>query len=188
MVEDVSIDLADAVMDIVKEEAERFPADAPEAAAQAFARVRQLPDWDAMTDSVWLRILRHFVYQVRQRTNRQIRAKAGYYRAESRVESHTDLVNTIHKTVYEYNLTGSTLGELLLADLEAEAERQEKLIRAHRFNAQLLRALAQDRRVTDVKKASGAKVSDVFSMKQLWDFFKRLGGLELIKEEGLQVS
>ncbi len=186
MVEDVTIDLADSVFNIVKREAERYPNDPAEAAAQAFAKVRDLENWQDMSDAVWLRILRHFIYQVRQRTNRQIRAKTGYYRAEARIEEHSTLVNAIHKSVYDYCLGGYSLGNLPLAELEPQAELQEKFVRGHRFNAKLLRTLAKDKRVTEAKKASGAKVSEVFSTKVLWEYFKELGGLELIKEESLR--
>ncbi len=188
MVEDVTIDLADSVFNIVQREAERYPNDPAEAAAQAFAKVRDLENWQDMSDAVWLRILRHFIYQVRQRTNRQIRAKTGYYRPEARLEDHATLVNAIHKSVYDYCLNGYKLGDLPLSELEAQAELQEKFVRGHRFNAKLLRTLAKDKRVTTAKKASGTIVSKVFSAKELWDYFKELGGLEIIQEEGIQAS
>lgn len=164
----VTVSLPQSVIDIARECAAAHGADIAEATRLAEQRIRALPDFEQIVNTLITAAVRDMVYDARHATNARFKREAGYYGRRGRVDTAaSEVVNRAAKSVYAYCIAGTMLGELQGKDLPDLAEKEELTAKGYTFNAVLLRELAQ-------KVKGEQKVRDVIPENRLKARFDHL--------------
>lgn len=131
------------VLEAVREEAARHGDDVPAAVAAALARVKSLPGYRRMVDSLVQGCITDLVYDARHQANVKTRRQARYYGRPHRVNvAESEEVRRVCRSLYAYNIGGRTLGSLALPDLLQLAHAEDQAAAGHTRNADLCRRLA----------------------------------------------
>lgn len=161
--------LPESVLRIVRKAAEDHPGDIERAVSQAVQEVRKLKDYQNFVDNLVRHCIKEQVHEARHKANVRIKHNAKHYQRTYRTSpSSGAAVEGVYRSVYEFRIAGTTLGELRGSDLRGIAENERALAGGHQFRARLCEWLIE-RKVPDDKK-----VREVVSEKELVKVFKGL--------------
>lgn len=148
-------DFPKEVLQIVDEETAANASDIEAATQAAEERMKALPGYKALINSLVRKAIRGLVYAARHKTNVQLKRDVGYYDRVPTVAAANQAVGQVYSSVYDYRIGGTILGELTGSQLEPLARKEEEQAAGHRFNCELMRWLrsqgvTHDKKVKDV--------------------------------------
>lgn len=149
------IDPMGIAFSVARECSQKYGHDVSLSKAEAVKRIRKLPVFQELVDTLLNRAIGDMVEQCRHETNRAIKRAAGLYGVGAKVVPHENAsVQKVYQSLYNLNIGGTMLGMVLGRDLEKIAETEESCAQGHNFNAALCRLLAphvpKDKRVMEV--------------------------------------
>lgn len=168
------------VMRLIQESVTKHGSDIAKAIDVAERRIRSLPDYGEIVDSLIHRCVQELVYTARGSLTNRLKNQLGGYDQEAKVVvGESESVNGVYRSVYTHFIGGTMLGEITGDDIDALMESETAKAKGHQFNAALLKWLqAQgvigDKRVRDVVPESRLK-------KQYTRLLRQIQGKEAVR-------
>ena len=143
------------VMQIIQESNVASLNDIDVAVDAALARVKQLPNYQVLTERLIRDAVKDLVHDARHQVNKGIKQRRGEYTQPINAPvKMTQTVQEVYQSYYNYCIGSRTLGSLTGAELLEVADQQEKQAKGFVFNSTLCRKLATvvppDRTVKEV--------------------------------------
>lgn len=138
-------DFAESLEQIISDVVGKHPSDIDAAVEECDRRVKRLADYADFTDGLVKQALRHQICDFRHKANTAQKKAAGSYGTQARVSTGcSDAVAdaAAEKSLYDYFIGGTVLGELTGEQLPEIADSEQTRADGHAFNAALCRDLA----------------------------------------------
>jgi len=134
--------LTKGIMDVIRECATKHTEDVNMAVDCARRKLAKMPDYADFVEDLVLHAIRELVYDVRHRTNEDIKRAAGVYGQRHKVSgADSKTVQDIARAVFEIRLDGTVLGNILGSRLPAVAQSQREQGYGHLAVAELCEKL-----------------------------------------------
>ncbi len=133
---------SDRVLAIGRDAARTFGDDIEKATDAALRDIRQLPEYEALVDTLVRDAVREIIYEARHTANVAMKKQAGFYGGPAKVVVGTSTRMTrIYESVYNMRVAGTMLGMVMGADLQRLADAEYAIGDGHYVNATLLKSL-----------------------------------------------
>lgn len=132
----------------------------------ARTRIKKHPDYEQLIETLIDQAISDMVYRARHTINNAIKREAGSYNSKPKIViGKSPAVRKAMKSLYAFNINGTSLGKILGSELLSIAKAEEDRGAGHYRNAQLCRALAQ---IVPANRT----VQDAVSIRRLQALFK----------------
>lgn len=139
-------DFEESLDQIVEDVVAKHLDDISAAVVECEERVRKLPGFQQLVDELVRVALRRKITDLRGEQNHRQRLEAGVYGVPAKVVTGTSesvARAATKKSLFDYFIAGTTLGELTGSELPVVGESERKKAAGHTFNSDMCFALAQ---------------------------------------------